>query len=183
MRIAISGHRKDALTQSKYSEEYIKMIIKNVVFRLKKEYQDKLIFNLGGAQGIDSYFGEICLEEKIKFQIYLPFHPKIHTKFWNTEETSLFENLLKNAIGLQISDPDPNQNYKKENYFVRNNNIINEASFLIAFWVGKKRGGTFEAMNYALSQSKFVFNALNEMKLVFKEDLANGWTPPTMENK
>jgi hypothetical protein len=183
MRIAISGHRKDALLQSKYSEECLKTNIENVIYRLKKEYKEKLIFNLGGAQGIDNYFGEICLNEKIRFHLYLPFHPKIHTKFWDGDEKKIFDCLLKGAIGIDIVDPDPNQTYKKENYFVRNNNMINEASFLIAFWVGKKRGGTFHAMNYALNQSKFVFNALNEMKLVFKEDLNNGWTPPTMGNK
>ena len=57
---------------------------------------------------------------------------------------------------------------------------LDDADFVVAFWVGKRRGGTFNTMRYALKKSKFVFNALNELRPVFKDDRAKGWSPPTV---
>jgi len=58
--------------------------------------------------------------------------------------------------------------------------MVDCADFVVAFWVGKRRGGTFNTMKYALKQSKFVFNGLNELRPVFSESLKLGWTPPTV---
>jgi hypothetical protein len=82
------------------------------------------------------------------------------------------------ASGLTIIDP--SGDYHVKNYFIRDRMMVDEADVLVAFWVGRRRGGTFETMKYALKNSKFVFNALDDLRPIFNVDLENGWTPPKL---
>ena len=58
--------------------------------------------------------------------------------------------------------------------------MVDSSHFLVAFWVGKRRGGTYNTIKYALEKSKFVYNALNDRKPINIADLKKGWTPPTV---
>jgi len=180
IHIAITGHRPDSFLISHYNPSTIQRIADDVVWKLKKEYGENLCFNLGGALGADLWVGSACIENNVKFRLYLPFHPKVQASYWTYEQRKELDRQLQKAIGINIMEPDPNIEYDVSKYFERNSKMIEEASFVIAFWVGKKRGGTYDAMKSALKNSKFVFNALNDLRPVFKEDLNNGWTPPTV---
>jgi uncharacterized phage-like protein YoqJ len=124
--------------------------------------------------------GMSCLEQNIMFKLYLPFHPKIQAMYWNDEQKKCLDKQLRNASGIDIIDPNPSVNYSVKNYFERNRKMVDDANIVVAFWVGKKRGGTYDAMKYGLQQSKFVFNALDNLRPIFTEDLKTGWTPPTV---
>ena len=181
VKIAITGHRPDAFLVSHYREDTILRIADDTVWRLKKEYKGDLSFNLGGALGADLWSGSACIENNVNFTVYLPFHPKVHTKYWKDDQRLELNRQLQRASGIDIISPSLTE-YNKENYFERNKKMVDQANFVVAFWVGKRRGGTFHAMNYALSNSKFVFNALDGLRPIFKEDLKEGWTPPTVGN-
>lgn len=178
MRIAITGHRPDSFLVSHCSPETIIRLASDVVCVFKREFQDELTFNLGGAVGVDQWVGMACIEHNVPYKLYLPFHPSIQAKYWNSEQRAELDRQMKHAAGIDIIQPDPKIPWSPRTYQERNIRMVDDADFVVAFWVGKRRGGTFNAMQYALKQSKFVFNALDKNRFVFKEDLKKGWTPP-----
>jgi len=180
VQIAITGHRPDSFLISHYDPATVQRIADDTVWRLKKEYKEDLCFNLGGALGADQWVGTACIKNGVKFRLYLPFHPTVQSSHWTNEQKAELDQQLQKAAGIDIMEPDPGIEYNVARYFERNQKMVDEASFVIAFWVGKKRGGTFHAMQYALKSSKFVFNALDKLRPVFMEDIENGWTPPTI---
>ena len=180
IQVAITGHRPDSFLVSHYTPETIIRIADDTVWRLKKEYKDDICFNLGGALGADLWVGTACINYKVRFRLYLPFHPKVQTAHWTKEQKMELDQQLQNAAGIDIMEPNPDIKYNVGRYFERNQKMVDDASFVIAFWVGKRRGGTFHAMKYALKNSKFVFNALDDLRPVFTDELNMGWTPPTV---
>lgn len=181
IKIAITGHRPDSFLVSHYSIESIIRLIGDTVAVFEREYKDDLMFNLGGAIGADMWAGAACIEQKIPFCLYLPFHPDIQSKYWTPDQRKELVRQMEHARGIHIVEPNVEAPYDSSNFLKRNENMVDNASFVVAFWVGKRRGGTFHAINYGLKSSKFVFNALNELKPIFKEDLKVGWTPPTVK--
>ena len=176
MKIAITGHRPDAFLVSHYSKETIMRIASDIVCVFKREFGDDLQFNLGGAIGIDQWIGMACMEQQVKFHLYLPFIREVQSKYWSEEQKKELCRQTEHAIGIDIVDT--SGEYQASKYQERNIRMVDSSDYVVAFWVGKRRGGTFNAIKYALSKSKFVFNALNELKPIFKEDLKKGWTPP-----
>lgn len=178
MKIAISGHRPDSFLVSHYSPESIIRIANDIVCIFQREFDDKLLFNLGGAIGVDQWVGKACMEQNVKYHMFLPFRPEIQAKYWNNDQRKELDRQLKHASGIHISNP--SEFFIPDLYQEGNKKMVDNADFLVAFWVGKRKGGTYNAMQYALSQSKFVFNAINKLCPVFSENLKNGWTPPTV---
>jgi uncharacterized phage-like protein YoqJ len=183
IKIAVTGHRPDSFLVSHYKLSDVEKICDETVQILKKEYCDDLLFNIGGALGSDQWVGNACLVHNVKFDLYLPFHPSVQARYWTKGQKSTLDTQLKKACSIHIVDPDPNiplnslNSYNVLNYTKRNEEMVDHSSFTIAFWVGKRKGGTYNAIKYTLKKSKFVFNALNELKPIFGEDIKNGWTP------
>jgi len=180
MIIAVTGHRPDAFLVSHYSPETIIRIASDTIHVFKREFGDDLLFNLGGAIGVDQWVGAACIEQNVRFRLYLPFPPEVQGKYWSDEQKTELSRQMQHAVGIDIIDP--SGEYDMEKFQARNVKMIDEANIVVAFWVGKRRGGTFNAMKYSLGQSKFVFNALNRLRPLFKEDLKRGWTPKTVRN-
>lgn len=150
-------------------------IVDDTACILQREYGDELEFNLGGAIGIDQMMGAAAIEHGIRFSLYLPFPPEVQGKFWKSGQRAELERQMRHAAGITIVDPEGN--YTPRRYFERDRLMVDNADFTIGFWVGKRRGGTYETMKYSLRQSKMVINAMDGMRLVFKQDLEKGWTP------
>jgi uncharacterized phage-like protein YoqJ len=172
--IAITGHRPDAFLVSHYSLEEIQGKINDIVAIFKREHNDELCFNIGGALGTDLWAGKACMEHNVKFHLYLPFPPDAQVKYWKDEQVDALKEQLNKAVGIDIVNP---AGYNKKDYYVSKTRMIDNANFVVAFWVGKKAGGTYNSIDYALKQNKFVFNALNDLRPIFKENLISGWTP------
>jgi uncharacterized phage-like protein YoqJ len=175
MIISVTGHRPDAFLISHYSLGVVKTIANDTACILKREFDADLQFNLGGAIGSDQWMGNACIEHNIKFNLYLPFAPEVFTAYWTEEQKQELSRQMQHAASINIIDPVGSYNVAK--YQERNEKMIADSNFTVAFWVGKRRGGTYNSIYYALKQSKFVFNALNELKPIFKENLKKGWTP------
>ena len=178
MKIAITGHRPDAFLVSHYEDSQVKRIADDIVCVFKREFGDDLCFNLGGSTGVDQWVGSACIEHGVKYHLFLPFLPQVQNKFWDEECKLELDRQMKNAAGITISDL--SGKYIPELYQVRNKLMVDSSHFLVAFWVGKRRGGTYNTIKYALEKSKFVYNALNDRKPINIADLKKGWTPPTV---
>lgn len=179
MRIAITGHRPDSFIVSHYKPSHIIRIANDLVYNLKREFGDDLSFNIGGAIGVDQWVGMACIEHNVHYHMFLPFFPEVQAKYWNSIQKKELDRQLRYASGIDISDM--SYKYLPQMYQVRNQKMIDSANFLVAFWVGKKRGGTYNAIKYALKCSKFVYNALNNRYPINDVDLEKGWTPPTVK--
>ena len=175
-RVCITGHRPDPFLVSHYQIDAIRRLAGDVVCALKREYGDELMFNLGGAVGADQWMGAAAIEHGAKFSLFLPFLPQIQARYWDEGQRSELDRQMKTASRIVVVDP--SGQYDVARYHERDRLMVDEADFVVAFWVGRRRGGTFETMKYGLSKSKFVFNALDGLRPVFKRDLECGWTPP-----
>lgn len=151
-------------------------IVDDTACILKREYGDELQLNLGGAIGIDQMMGAAAIEHEIRYVLYLPFKPEIQAKYWKPKQRAELDRQMSRAAGITIVNP--NEEYHPRWYHERDRLMVNEADFTVGFWVGRRQGGTFETMKYSLRQSKMVVNAMDRMRLVFKQDLERGWTPP-----
>jgi uncharacterized phage-like protein YoqJ len=172
--IAITGHRPDDFLISHYTLEELQRRASDIVAIFKREHGDDLCFNVGGALGTDLWFGQACIEHNVKFHLYLPFSPDVQTKYWKDEQVEMLKEQLSKAVGIDIVNP---SGFSKKDYYIRNIRMVDAANFVVAFWVGKRAGGTYNCIDYALKKNKFVFNALNGLRPVFKNDLELGWTP------
>jgi len=175
MNITITGHRPDTFLQSHISEYLAKKKISDVLGGLKRQYGKDLSFNIGGAIGVDQWAGTACVEQDINFKLYLPFIPKVQSKYWKKEDVEALNLLIENANSLTIVDPSGNYNVYR--YEERNRLMVDNSTFVVAFWLGKKKGGTFNCIKYALNKSKFVAHGFDNLRLLFNEDLKSGWTP------
>lgn len=180
MRVAITGHRPDSFLQSHYTQGQIQLLSDGMVATFKRQY-DELAFNVGGALGADQIVGQSCIDAGVPYYLYLPFPVDIQGRYWKEEQREDLVRQFELAAGVKIVDP--TGHYDVKNYFVRDRQMVDDADVVVAFWVGKKRGGTYEAMKYALTQSKFVLNALDGLRPVFSNELEKGWTPPTVQGE
>lgn len=175
VKICITGHRPDRFLVSHYSIDTVKRLADDVACIFKREHGDSLFLNLGGAVGADQWMGSAAMKYDIKFGLFLPFLPQIQARYWDIDQREELDRQLKAASKISIVDS--SGQYDVSKYFERDRLMVDEADFVVAFWVGRRRGGTFETMKYALSKSKFVFNALDHLRPVFKQNLETGWTP------
>jgi len=176
VRVCITGHRPDPFLVSHYKIDDVIVKAGDVACVLKREYGEELSLNLGGAIGADQWMGSAAIEHGVKFKLYLPFLPQIQAKFWTKDQRHELDRQMRAATGITIVDSTGLYNVVK--YHERDRLMVDESDFVVAFWVGRRRGGTFETMKYALSKSKFVLNALDGLRPIFREDLDIGWTPP-----
>lgn len=191
MRVAITGHRPDAFIQSHYSEGQVQLIADGVVATFQRQYGSgqhtgagddceikapPLAFNVGGCIGADQWVGRACIGAGVPYYLFMPMTLEVQSRYWSQNQTDELRSQVETSEGVDIVDP--SGNYSVQNYFIRDRRMVDNADIVVAFWVGKKKGGTYQTMKYALKQSKFVFNALDGLRPVFSEDLQKGWTPP-----
>jgi uncharacterized phage-like protein YoqJ len=174
-RVCITGHRPDSFLVSHYQPDAVRRLAGDIACRLKREYGDELMLNLGGAVGADQWMGAAAIEHDLKYGLFLPFLPQVQAKYWDEGQRAELDRQMKLANRIVVVDP--SGQYDVAKYHERDRLMVDEADFVVAFWVGRRRGGTFETIKYALSRSKFVLNALDGLRPVFKGDLEAGWTP------
>jgi len=176
VRVCITGHRPDPFLVSHYELDTVIRLAEDVAYTLKREYGDELLLNLGGAIGADQWMGSAAIKNSIRFGLFLPFLPQVQARFWSDGQRTELDRQMRSASRIVVVDS--SGKYDVARYHERDCLMVDEADFVVAFWVGRRRGGTFATMAYALSKSKFVFNAMDGLRPVFKQDLEAGWTPP-----
>ena len=161
--IGITGHRPNFFRDAEKTKELCDSLVLNML----KEY-DHPIFNLGGCAGADQWVGNACIKYNIEFNLFLPFPAEIQSKYWYKDQQEALENQIKHCKGLVIAGP----KYKPANFFIRNRSIVDNSDFLVCFWEGMHRGGTYDCIKYAVQKkSKIVLNALTDLSMVTGEEL------------
>jgi uncharacterized phage-like protein YoqJ len=180
-KVCITGHRPDSFLVSHYPLDAVRRLAGDIACALKREYGDDLMFNLGGAVGADQWMGAAAMEQGVRYSLFLPFLPQVQARYWDEGQREEFDRQLRGAARIVVVDP--SGQYDPDKYHERDRLMVDEADFVVAFWVGRRRGGTFGTMGYALSKSKFVLNAMDRLRPVFRHDLENGWTPPHLKGE
>ena len=161
-RVGITGHRPDRFRDAEVAQE----LCDELVMTLKKQYE-YIEFNLGGSTGTDQWVGDACIRYEVEYNLFLPFPAEIQSKHWYKEQQDNLNTQIEKCNSLYIAGP----KYKPANYFIRNRSIVDNADFLVCFWEGIHRGGTFDTLKYAMKKSKIVLNALTDLSMVTGEHL------------
>ena len=99
----------------------------------------ELIWIVGGARGVDLYATEYLLERGEYVWVVVPFTVADQPR----ECIEVIDHAsFVTEMGLMPK-------FHPNNYHTRNDYMIDHAQLLLAFWNGRK-GGTFEAIQYAL---------------------------------
>lgn len=100
----------------------------------------------GMADGVDTIFAELAMKQHIPFVAALPWK-----KRWE-DYTQYYQDLLRAAKEVIYACDE----YSKECFFIRDKIMVDAADMVLAVWDGKQWGGTWETIEYALSQGKEV---------------------------
>lgn len=114
-------------------------------------------FITGGALGIDTMAAEYAISHHITLHLVLPFRPEVMGRFWNDHDRSTLAMHIYKAKSLTIINEG---RYDVRDYQRRNERMVDAADSVIAFWSGKKGGGTYNCIEYALRVGKHVMNLL-----------------------
>lgn len=134
--------------------KYIERMEQLIVNLIEKEGYENFI--AGGAMGVDTDFAEtvIRLREKkysfITLQLVLPYNGH-HVSFSNTDKER-FYNIKNKANEVQFLS----KGYTKSAFHIRNRYMVDNASFVLAFWNGINKGGTYYTINYAKRLEKHI---------------------------
>jgi len=158
-KVGIIGHKPEDLSFD--AKDKLQDTLDTLVF----QYKNDLVLNIGGERGIDLWTGDYCLENNIKYHLFLPCSVEKFSEFWYDEQRIILQNQFKMARSVTICSTEISNESERDALLIDNSN------FIIAFWMGKKIGRTFDAVKYALSSNKVSINGLNELKLLTNADL------------
>ena len=139
LKVAIVGSRK--YTNKKKIQEYI--------FRLKKQFGDKVQIVSGGCKtGTDLYAKEIALDFDMKYGEFPPAHEQYNTYCISENIRTVYPDFGKPKYGRR---------YNVGNYFKRNKEIAEYCDVLLAFIPkGIKSNGTNNTIKHMKKLKKKV---------------------------
>ncbi len=114
-------------------------------------------FITGGAIGVDTYAAQIVIAAKavypnIKLYIAVPFRG--FTKYWSNTQRVEYADTIRKCDGFKIICDTPS----KRAYHERNRFMVNHADLVIAYWSGKRSGGTYATVQYAQQTKTRIVN-------------------------
>lgn len=132
--------------------------VTKTLIKLQKLYPD-YTWRTGMAVGLDITVARFANTHAIPFEAHLPFPAHIQCKYWSDADKQLHKVLCDRAQDTIVySDKFYTKAYQK-----RNEKMINGAKFVVAFNL-RTRGGTVNAINYALSQKIPVYDGFDDLK-------------------
>lgn len=165
LRIAITGHRPKDLWRNGVPidlDPIIDTFLERAALRARDSGCTVLEIITGGALGADQGVASIVERTPLlhgvvlRNRIILPFPIAAMGQRWEAEDIERLTGLVERAGGAQIIT----DHYANWAYHARNAAMVDAASGLMAFWSGKRAGGTYACINYALRKGKPVWNAL-----------------------
>ncbi len=149
IKIWITWHRQQSFKNIDIIKQKLYLFLDNFIIDNKLNKND-IIFNLWGANWIDNWVWEYCINNNIEFDLYLPFSNKSkQINDWNKEQVELYKKIIKHASKI---------NYWNW-YFDRNRKIVDNADILIAWLLKwKENSWTWYTYKYAISKNKKTYN-------------------------
>lgn len=166
-KVGIIGHKFENMENIDKSNSEMEKILDLLVY----QYDNNILFNLGGERGLELLAGNYCIRKQIKYHLFLPCNPNVFADgSWYDYQKENLDNQFKNAFSVTICSPSSvNRNLDTENQ--RYDLLIDNSNFIVSFWTGKKIGGNYNNIKNALKKNKIVLNGLNDLKLITNNDL------------
>ena len=150
--VCFTGHRPSDLgTTPAIAKSALRNAINDAIQR------GATIFITGGAIGVDTYAAQLVIEAKathpnIKLYIAVPFRG--FTKYWSDNQRDEYADTIRKSDGFKVICDTPS----KHAYHVRNHFMVDHADLVIAFWSGKRSGGTYATVQYAQQTKTEIIN-------------------------
>jgi hypothetical protein len=160
-KVGIIGHSPEHL----HHIDDVRSSIRKTIDLLNFQYAEQLMYNIIGDIGIGLIAAEECIESESIYHIFLPYTLEKTTQHWYKDQKDKMLMCYGKARGIticQVSSDETNNMHER---------LVEESSFIICFWVGKKQGKTFETIKYALQNNKLVLNGFDDLKLITNIDL------------
>jgi uncharacterized phage-like protein YoqJ len=146
--IAFTGHRPKDLPGTGYLDfrDALDMLVKG---------RTDLRFIVGGALGTDTWAAEYALSHHIPYTLVTPFDLGVMSQFWNPTQRECLRIYAEHATDhITICSGE----YDIRAYQARNEYMVDHADVVFAVYNGKRGGGTYNCIRYALAQGKPVYN-------------------------
>lgn len=156
LTFAFTGHRPKDLSDYTQEDLYREL---NLLF---EDRRPPARFITGGALGIDTWAAEYAIDHGIPLTLILPFTIPTMTKFWAKEDS---ERLHFHFTMAELTSIIHREGYHVSAYQRRNEAMVDHAHALLAFWTGKRFGGTYNCIRYALDIETPVARMLNRPPL------------------
>lgn len=141
MRLGITGHRT----------------FKDINPALSDRVWDILrgadIVYTGMALGFDTFIADLCYDHGIPFIACIPFIEQ--DAMWSDADKAHYVTLLAAAKEIVFM---ASPGYAAWKYMKRNKYIVDNTDMMLAYWDGKKLGGTYQCVSYAKAQGRKVIN-------------------------
>lgn len=161
-KIGIIGHKFEDL------QNFNESIVYNALDLLKYQYGSSLIINLGGERGIEIVAGNYCLDQKIKYHLFLPQSVSIFAdENWYDYQKEMLRNQFNNAKSITVCSDTKDKIYEN----IRDDLLISDSNFMLVFWNRKKHGRTYNMIQNSLTKNKIVINGFENFKLLTSMDL------------
>ncbi len=160
--IAFTGHRPNkfgGFNEPNPVRDALKASLRETLTYYKTEHPDLLCIS-GMALGFDQWAAEICIELSIPFTAAVPFAGQ--ESKWPASSQGPYRALCSRAFNVHIVCEGGYAPWKMQR---RNEWMIDHADLVIAAWNGTP-GGTENAVDYAHSKKKPVYNLLAPPVLV-----------------
>jgi len=154
MKIWITWHREITFHSKLKIKEKIFNFLDNFI-KEKNIYLSLIEFNLGGANWVDNWIWEYCLQNNIKYNLYLPFkNINLQIKDWTSKQKILYKKILNSNLVNSI--------YYWKGYFDRNRKIVDNSDIIITVFNWNYHSWTWYTLNYAKKQNKPIINILKK---------------------
>jgi uncharacterized phage-like protein YoqJ len=114
-----------------------------------------LHFVVGGALGTDSWAATYALTRNIPYTLVTPFDLDVMTRFWTDAAKKSLRTQRNAAEAHIVINPGA---YDVRAYQTRNEAMVDQADVVFAVYNGKRGGGTYNCIRYALKAGKPVYN-------------------------
>ena len=175
-KIGIIGHSPEHFEYfSTPSANEVKSLLNNTIDLLRFQYgsfnslcieRDKIVFNMVCEPGVGLWAAESAMAQGANYHLFLYFPFEMTSEDWLPEQNSLANTCISNAYSMTICNM-PGATICQNPY----QKVVDDSNFTICYWIGKKQGKTFNAIDYALHNNKMVLDGLHDLKLLTYKDL------------
>ena len=139
--IALTGHRAPGLQPG--ASDAIRHAIGQLVIQ-----HPGALWLAGGATGADMIATSELLDGGQQVRLILPFVPAIQARQWSLDQRRVLLDHVARASGVEVVA----EHYSVAAYHERNRRLVQQADLLVAFYDGRRTGGTYQTIQQAASR-------------------------------
>lgn len=168
IKIAVFGHSPDAFSDAKSLARDIDNAISIIKWQHRKDKDFRFLLNCD--PGANQWFCNALKEQEIPYEVYLSAPPDECSKHWSEEQQECFTRQISGSKAVHVFGIDNSAEFRIK----RDRKAVDDSQWVLMFWNKKHQGFTYRAMEYAINNSKIVFNGIGGLNPVDKEALKVG---------